>query len=222
MRILIADDEYLVRASLISMLGELNFSMDSILEATTGEEMVNIVRQNLPDLAFVDIRMPRGNGLEAIKEAKLLSPQTKWFILTGFPEFDYAQEAIRLGVSGYLLKPISPEELKKILADFTEENKKQKTAQNKQFERELMALLYGLTSLEFEGLESFVTRAHFTGAIFYFDSFLPEKTRAERQFAFCHIAQEIINENLGHHNRLALMVLPNGELATVGAWEPMQ
>ena len=222
MRILIADDEYLVRASLRSMLGEINLPIDLIQEATTGDEMVSIIRQDLPDVAFVDIRMPGLSGLEAIKAGRPLSPQTKWFILTGFPEFDYAQEAIRLGVSGYLLKPVSPQELAKILTDFSEENKKQKAAQNKQFERELMALLYGLTSLEFEDPESFVRRAHFTGAIFYFDSCLSEKLRAERQFAFCRSVQEMISENLDHQNRLALIVLPNGELATVGAWEPMQ
>lgn len=222
MRILIADDEYLVRASLISMLGEVNLPIDLIEEATTGEEMVEMIRRGLPDVAFVDIRMPGLSGLDAIKAGKPLSPQTKWFILTGFPKFDYAQEAIRLGVSGYLLKPVSPAELKKILIDFMDENKKQKAAQNKQFERELMALLYGLTSLEFEDPESFVRRAHFTGAIFYFDSFLSEKTRAERQFAFCRSAQEIVSENLDNYNRLALIVLSNGELATVGAWESTQ
>jgi len=222
MRILIADDEYLIRASLISMLDELNLPIHSLQEATTGEQMVNLVRQDLPDVAFVDIRMPGLNGLEAIKAAKTLSPLTKWFILTGFPEFDYAHEAIRLGVSGYLLKPISPAELKKILDDFAEEGKKQKIAQNNQLEREMMALLYGLTSLEFEGSESFVRRAHFANAIFYFDSYLAEKVRAERQFAFCRNIQRIINENLDHHNRLALIVLPNGELATVGAWESRQ
>ncbi len=222
MKILIADDEYLVRASLISMLGEINLPIDSIEEATTGEEMIRMIGHGLPDVAFVDIRMPGLNGLDAIKAGKPLSPQTKWFILTGFPEFDYAREAIRLGVSGYLLKPVSPDELKKILNEFEEDSKKQKTAQNRQFERELMALHYGLTSLEFEGPEAFVTRAHFTGAIFYFDSHLPEKIRAERQFAFCRSVQEIISKNLDNYNRLALIVLPNGELATVGAWEPMQ
>ena len=222
MRILVADDEYLVRASLISMLNELGLPMMFIQEATTGEEMINTVRQSFPDIAFVDIRMPKVNGLEAIKDGKRLSPQTKWFILTGFPEFDYAREAIRLGVSGYLLKPVSPEELRKIVEDSTEENKKYRIAQNKQFERELMALLYGLTSLEFDEPESFLSRAHFTGAIFYLDSCLPEQARAERQFAFCRAAQELINESLNGSNRLALVVLPNGELATVGAWEPSQ
>jgi two-component system response regulator YesN len=219
MKILIADDEYLIRASLISMLDELNLPIHSLQEAITGEQMVDLVRHDLPDIAFVDIRMPGLNGLEAIKAAKTLSPQTKWFILTGLPEFDYAQEAIQLRVSGYLLKPISPEELKKILDDFTEENQKQKIVQNNHFERELMVLLHGLASLEFEEIESFVRRAHFTSAIFYFDSYLLEKVRAERQFAFCRSIQRIINENLNHYNRLALIILPNGELATIGAWE---
>ena len=222
MRILIADDEYLVRASLISMLGELPLPNHSLQEATTGEQVVNLVRQDLPDVAFVDIRMPGLNGLEAIKAAKTLSPLTKWFILTGFPEFDYAHEAIRLGVSGYLLKPISPEELKKIFDDFIKENQKQKIVQNNHFERELMVLLHGLASLEFDESESFVREAHFTGAIYYFDSCLSEKVRAERQFAFCRGIQRIINENLNHYNRLALIILPNGELATVVAWEATQ
>jgi two-component system response regulator YesN len=102
MRILIADDEYLVRASLISMLSEINLPIASIQEATTGDEMVSKIRQDLHDVAFVDIRMPGLRGLEAIKAGRLLSPKTKWFILTGFPEFDYAQEAIRLGVAGHL------------------------------------------------------------------------------------------------------------------------
>jgi two-component system response regulator YesN len=204
------------------MLGELNLPIHSLHEATTGEQMVDFVRRDLPDIAFVDIRMPGLNGLEAIKAAKPLSPHTKWFILTGFPQFDYAHEAIRLGVSGYLLKPISPEELNKILDDFTEENHRQTIVENNQFERELMVLLHGLTSLEFEDPESFVRTAHFTGAIFYFDSYLSEKVRAERQFAFCRSIQRIINENLDHYNRLALIILPNGELATVVAWEARQ
>jgi len=222
MRILIADDEFLVRSTLKSMLKDLGLPTDSLHEATTGEEMVNMVSHYLPDVAIVDIQMPGLNGLEAIRAGKSLSPQTKWYILTGFPKFDYAQEAIQLGVSGYLLKPISPDELKKTLDTCAEEGKKQKTAQNKQFERELTALLYSLTSLEFEGPESFVARAHFTGAIFYFDGHLSEKAMAERQFAFCCTAQKVICENLDNYNRLALVVLPNGDLATVGAWEPVQ
>ncbi len=221
MRIVIADDEYLARSSLRSMLEELGLPLDLVGEATNGEEMAALVSQHLPDIAFVDIRMPKLNGLEAIRVGRQASPYTRWFILTGFPEFDYAQEAIRLGVSGYLLKPVNPDELRKVLSDFIEENKKRLAVQNKQFERELMALAYGLTSLEFEEPDSLITKSHFIGAILYLDGWLPEKTKAQRQFTFSRAIHELIDQGLDNNNQIALIVLPGGELATIGAWEPI-
>jgi two-component system, response regulator YesN len=220
MRVVIADDEYLARASLKSMLAELEVAFDFVGEAATGREMAALVSQYLPEVVFVDIQMPELNGLEGIKLGKTASPRTHWFILTGFPEFDYAQEAIRLGVSGYLLKPVAPEELRKVLGDFIEQDRKLKALQNKQFERELMALGYGLTALEFEDAESLIRNAHFIGAVFYLDSYLPEKTKAERQVKFRRAIQELIDQSSDNNNRIALIILPSGELAAVGAWEP--
>jgi len=220
MRIIIADDEYLARSSLRSMLGELNLPLDIVGEAANGEEMALMVSQHSPDIAFVDIRMPKLNGLEAIRMSMSASPQTKWFILTGFPEFDYAQEAIRLGVSGYLLKPVNPDELGKVLRDFIEENRKRIAVQNKQFERELIALNYGLTSLELEEQDSIILRFHFIVALVYIDSHLAEKTKAERQFKFCRTIQKLFDQSLENNNRIAFYILPSGELATVGAWDP--
>ena len=220
MRILIADDEYLVRSSLRSMLEELNVPVDFVGEATNGEELVMLVGQSFPDVAFVDIRMPRLNGLEAIRNGRRVSPHTRWYILTGFPEFDYAQEAIRLGVAGYLLKPVKPEELQKVLAEFAEESCKQKATQNKQFENELVTLNYGLTTLEFEKPENILSRARFVGAIFCIDSYLSEEIKAQRQFEFCRALREFIENFSDNHNRIALFFLPSGELTTVGAWEP--
>jgi len=221
MRIVIADDEYLARSSLRSMLEELNLPLELVGEATNGEEMAALVSQHLPDVAFVDIRMPQLNGLEAIRQGRLASPQTRWFILTGFPEFDYAQEAIRLGVSGYLLKPVNPEELRNVLSDFIEQNRKLRAVQNNQFERELMALAYGLTSLEFAEPDDIVAKSYFIGAILYLDSCLPEKTKAQRQFTFSRKLHGLIDQSLDNYHRIALTVLPGGELATIGAWEPI-
>ena len=222
MRILIDDDEYLARSGLRSMLEELNLPLEIICEAANGEEMALLVSRYLPDIAFVDIRMPKLNGLEAIRMSRMASPHTQWFILSGFPEFDYAQEAIRLGVAGYLLKPVNPDELRKVLSDFIEEDRKRIAAQNKQFERELIALSYGLTSLELEEADPILSKSHFSGAMIYLDSYLEEKIKAERQFKFCHTVQKLIDPRLDHHNRITLYVLPGGELTTVGAWEPLQ
>lgn len=62
-----------------------------------------------PDLAFVDIRMPELDGLAAIGASRAASPSTEWVALTGFSEFEYARDSLRLGAFDYLLKPISPE-----------------------------------------------------------------------------------------------------------------
>jgi two-component system response regulator YesN len=202
------------------MLGELGLPVDSIHEATTGEEMVSSASQYRPDIAFVDIRMPGLNGLDAIRAARPLSPQTKWYILTGFPQFDYAQEAIRLGVSGYLLKPVNPEELSKVIQESTEESRKKKIVQNKQFEHDLMALSYGLNSLEFEERDSFLLRARYLGAVIYIDSQLPEKIKAERESNLIQVFHGFMDECLDNRSRLALFFLPSGELAVVGAREP--
>jgi two-component system response regulator YesN len=203
------------------MLDELDLPLDFLGEAVDGEEMVKLAGQHLPDVAFVDIRMPKLSGLEAIRRGKSASPRTKWFILTGFPEFDYAKEAIQLGVSGYLLKPVNPEELSRVLEDFLVENRKQVAAQNKQFERDLMALQYSLTNLDLEGAESLLRTARFIGAIFLFDSHFAEKIKADRQFKFGRALQEHIENRSEAHNRIALIVLPSGELASIGSWMPL-
>lgn len=221
MRVLIADDEYLARSSLKSMLEDLDLSLELVGEATTGEEMVKLVCRLSPEVVFVDIRMPKLNGLEAIRIGRTASPQTKWFILTGFPEFNYAQEATRLGVSDYLLKPVAPEELRKVLLDFIQENKKAVSARNKQFERDIMTLYHGLSSLARESDDNIILRAHFIGAIFYIDSHLAESTKAERQLDFCRTIQGTIDQISDNKIRIALFVLPSEELATVGAWDPI-
>ncbi len=219
MKILIADDEFLARASLRSIIAEFNLPIEWIIEAIDGEDMTTQLANHLPDVAFVDIRMPKLNGLQAINAGKAISPQTKWYILTGFPEFDYAQEAIRLGVSGYLLKPVQPDELFKVLQDSIKESKNWKITQNKQFERILMALNNGLTSIEFEEIDSFLLRANYLGAIIFIDSQLHETAKADKQIRIAQVFRKLSEEFLDNQARIAILVLSSGNLAIIGAWE---
>lgn len=108
---MLADDERMVRLGLKSMLDELYPNTHTYIEAKNGKELVTLAAEHKPHIAFVDIRMPLLNGLAAINECKNITPSTKWLMLTGYSDFDYAKEAIKLGVSDYLLKPVSLTEL---------------------------------------------------------------------------------------------------------------
>lgn len=117
MKILIADDESLVRQSIRLFLLELGIQPEDVTEAANGMALVEALKQNYFDLALVDIQMPYLNGLEAIREAQENAPDTLFYILTGFDDFSYAREAVRLQVKDYLLKPIRRTELEGILEE---------------------------------------------------------------------------------------------------------
>ena len=114
MKILIADDERMVRLSFISMCEELYPGMHEFIEARNGKEMFSLGKEQQPDLAFVDIRMPLMDGLTAIEELSGLCQQTQFIILSGYSDFAYAQKAIQLGARDYLLKPPSLDDIRKI------------------------------------------------------------------------------------------------------------
>lgn len=115
MKILIADDESLIRQSILMFLKDLGIEEEDVVEAVNGLSMLEAVRNNHFDLALVDIRMPSMDGLEAIRKAKELAPYTDFYVLSGFDDFKYAQESIRLGVRDYILKPLTRNQLEEIL-----------------------------------------------------------------------------------------------------------
>lgn len=115
MKIIIADDELMLRLSLISMLEDLEGADNTIIQARNGRELVELVRTQRPDVAFIDIKMPLLSGLDALREAKIISPQTVCIMLTGHAEFQFAQSAISYGAFEYLLKPVSLPKLRDVL-----------------------------------------------------------------------------------------------------------
>lgn len=140
MIILIADDDRLIRFSIRSMLGDiLGDAGDVFLEAKNGTEMVNMCRKHQPDIAFVDIRMPNLNGLDAIEQSREHSPGTEYVIVSGYSDFEYAQKGIRLGVNEYLLKPVDEEELHTVADKLSEKLKKRKDDSNAHFQLRVMS-----------------------------------------------------------------------------------
>ncbi len=111
MKIIVADDEAPARFLLTSYLCDEGFKVEDILEASDGEELVALVKQSKPRIAFVDIRMPGLDGLAALERCVPLTPETAWVIVSSFAEFEYARSALRLGVTEYLVKPVDPADL---------------------------------------------------------------------------------------------------------------
>ena len=94
------------------------------------------IREKRPDIIFTDISMPGLDGLKMIAALKSEFPDMQISILTGFREFDYCQEAIRLGVCRFLLKPSKLEEIREALAVMAENLKKKGVASHEESQEE--------------------------------------------------------------------------------------
>lgn len=115
-KVLIADDEPMIREGLATMISGFELPLEIAGEAKNGLEALRMAKLLEPDLILTDICMPKLSGLEflkRLKEEKQLD--CKVIIISGYNEFEYAREAITLGVSAYLLKPVNEEELKKTI-----------------------------------------------------------------------------------------------------------
>ncbi len=108
--VVVADDEATVRAGVRAILTA-DEHLAVVAEASDGREAVEAVRRHRPDVALLDIRMPRMDGLAAVPEIRRLVPSTAVMILTTFSEDEYIARALGDGASGFLLKSGDPREL---------------------------------------------------------------------------------------------------------------
>jgi NarL family two-component system response regulator LiaR len=109
-RVLVADDHAVVRQGLRTLL-ELQDDLEVVAEAADGLEAVDRAREHLPDVALVDLVMPRLDGVGTIRRLREVSPATRAIVLTSFLDEDSLLPAIRAGAVGYLLKDVQPQEL---------------------------------------------------------------------------------------------------------------
>ena len=110
MRLVIADDEAMVRSGL-RMLIESEHDLEVVGEAADGHEAIEMTRRMRPDLVLMDIRMPRIDGLTAARRVLALPQAPRVLMLTTFDEDESVYQALRLGTSGFLLKAAPPEQL---------------------------------------------------------------------------------------------------------------
>jgi DNA-binding NarL/FixJ family response regulator len=110
LRVLIADDDDLMRAGLRAVLSS-DDSIDVVAEAADGREAVSRTRAVRPDVVLMDVRMPGMDGITATREIIAAAPGAHILILTTFEDDDYVFGALSAGASGFLLKRTQPEQL---------------------------------------------------------------------------------------------------------------
>ena len=116
-RVLLADDEPIICKGLRETIEWDSLGLEISGEAHNGVEALELVRTNQPHILITDIRMPGMDGIRLIKTIRELGLNVRIIILSGFSDYAFLKEAIRLGVDGYLLKPIDNDELISNLTD---------------------------------------------------------------------------------------------------------
>jgi DNA-binding NarL/FixJ family response regulator len=117
-RVLLADDHALVRAGFRSLLEKIP-SVKVVAEANDGREAVELVRKHRPEVALIDIAMPKLNGLEAVARITKEFPKTKVIVLSMYANQEYVLQAMRAGARGYLIKEAALSELKSAIKGVT-------------------------------------------------------------------------------------------------------
>jgi len=125
-KVVLIDDEEIIREGLRKIIDWKSMNCEIVGEAEDGEDGLELINKLQPDIVFTDIRMSSKTGLEMISEIKCAKDDCRIIILSGFRDFEYAQEAIKLGAFRFLLKPSKVEELSQAVKDAIKELKKAK------------------------------------------------------------------------------------------------
>lgn len=112
--ILVVDDEAIVRESIRDWLKDAGYE---VATAETGEEALDILQNHDFSVVVLDVRLPGKTGIRVLKDVKTLRPSIKSIIITAYPSVELAVEAMKLGAVDYLIKPVAPDDLEKLIQD---------------------------------------------------------------------------------------------------------
>ena len=141
LKIFLAEDEVIVRETIKRMIPWEDLGFELVGEAADGEMALPLLIRQQPDLLITDIKMPFMDGLTLAKLAKKEIPELKVVILSGYDDFNYAKQAISIGVEDYLLKPITKNALIERLTEIRSRYEHEKTQKEyyEKFQREMQA-----------------------------------------------------------------------------------
>ena len=216
-QIFVVEDELLIRQSIRNTIQQMQGPYSFCGEASDGEMALSMMQELMPDILLTDLRMPFLDGFGLIRLIRERMPWLKIIIISGYGDFEYAQRAITLGVDQYLLKPVRPAELMRVIGEVAaqiERDKKQtllpdgfdqdevRSALQQRFLRQL---LYGgadtgtlITQAGTLGID--LVHGHYLTAVGYLDAENADPAQLER------IAQRALS---GAENTLLLFAAPD-------------
>jgi acetyl-CoA synthetase len=111
-KILIADDEEIIRESLTDWLTDKGYQ---VTVAEDGDQTLKLLKESSFGVVVLDVRMPGKDGITVLEEARQFQPDLRYIIISGYPSVDTMTKGIRVGATGFLVKPFDPEELEKLI-----------------------------------------------------------------------------------------------------------
>ena len=186
-RVILIDDEPLIVEGLKKVVRWEEYRCTVVATAEDAEKGAELIRTLQPDILFTDIRMPGVDGLTMLAGLRSEFPDLQVTVLTGFRDFAYAQEAIRLGVARFLLKPSKMDEIREALACMTARLEKKHTEQSAEQEE----------PEERENAGSFLVNR----ALDYLEEHYAEKLTLQEVADACYVSQWHLSKLLNRYTK---------------------
>lgn len=139
-KLLIVDDEPLIRRGILTLVDFEKLGITEAFEASNGTEGLGLFTQHAPQLILLDINLPVMNGLELAQAIKALDSQAKIAMITGYDYVDYAISALKIGVDDYILKPVSKQDVTDVIAKLIQKYESEQT--NREVQNVVSALIH--------------------------------------------------------------------------------
>ena len=184
-RVVLIDDEAVILEGLKRVVKWENYDCQVVGTAFDAKSGNDLIRQEKPDILFTDIRMPGQSGLTMLAGLRSEFPDMQVTVLTGYQDFSYAQQAIRLGVTRFLLKPSKMDEIKEALVTMTTRLDAQSQLRHQEEEPEE----------EQHGAGSFIVNQ----AMAYIEEHYAEKLTLQAVADCCYVSQWHLSKLLNRH-----------------------
>lgn len=197
-KVVLIDDEHIIVEGLKKMIPWEKYDCTVVATASDGREGIETIKRYLPDIVFTDIRMPNLDGITMLAGIKSQFPDMQVTVLTGFRDFEYAQSAIKLGVTRFLLKPSKMDELIEALETMVGKLKEKNLSETESVEEQSEA--------KDEVANSFIVR----NALKYIDEHYAEKLTLIEVADNVYVSQWHLSKLLKKHTNQNFCDILNG------------